>query len=1167
MKVKTTTKERISLSKFPIQSLDVNLIEAQLKSYDWLLKEGVRELFDEISPVDDYGAGIWKVTFGDVRIGEPNTSFVQAQKKGTSYDASVYIKAQLTNLKTGEIKEQEIYLMDLPLMSSRGTFFVNGNERVVVQQIVRSEGVLFVEQKSVTTGLKSCAVKLIPLRGKWYNLEVSKNGIMSVRIVDGRPKIYLTTILKALGYSEDYIREYYKGVDNGDISYIESTLAKDMVKTRDDAIVDIFAKLRPEDSVNLEGAKTFFESLFFSKRRFFLGKTGRYQINKKLHNRALENFTDEDFLLKREDILESIKALIELNNGKRMVDDVDHLSNRRVRGVGELIQERIRVGVLRMEKNIKDKMSTFSADDLLTPSLLINSRPVSSAVLQFFGSSEVSRYMDQENLLSEVEAKRRITAAGPGGLTKESATFSVRDVHYSQYSKICPVQTPEGPMVGIVSHMAMYARVNEYGFLEAPYRKVISGKEIIEKKIKLKSGDKPVENRKYVTDEIVYLSPDMEMNYYISHAGINIGHDKIIEDETVFCRYMGKYVNVDVEKIDYIDVSPSQIASMALSLVPFAANTDSLRTLMASNMQRQAVPLLLPQAPIVGTGIEKVIAKSSGRCVFAEGEGTVVYSDSSRVTIEYDEAVTVNSDVVDFGIKPINKSKNVLAQKDLSAPAKIVTYDAEKYYRTNQDTCFNQIPVVKQGDRVSKGTLLIQGPAMDLDELALGTNLTVAYMGWHGYNYEDGIILSERLVKEDLLTSIHIREYVQDIRETKLGNEEITRDIPNVSEYVLRNLDEDGVVRVGAKVVSSDILVGIVAPKGEAEVSAEEKLLRVIFGEAARDVRDNSLKLPHGDSGIVTEVQVLDKMKGDKLPPGVLKQVKVYVARTHKIGVGDKLTGRFGDKGVVTKILPVEDMPFMADGTQVDIILSPLSIVKRMNLGQLRETHLGKFAKDLGTKVAIPAFAPIDETPIYEMAEKNGVELLHKVDLYDGLTGEKFDNKVVVGVRYFLKLNHLADDKIHARSVGPYTIVTQQPLGGKAQFGGQRFGEMEVWALEAHGVPVVLQEMLATKSDDVVGRVMAYRAIIQGTDISEPKIPASFDVLRTELKALGLNLEPIDPVVDNVDLAEQMEIGAIVPDVLGNVTADNDGQDAELSVRTDPNNESMVNEEMISLDE
>jgi DNA-directed RNA polymerase subunit beta len=1154
---------RLSLSKFPIHELEINLIESQLKSYKWLLEKGLRELFDEVSPIDDYGAGVWRVEFGDIRVGEPNSTFVGAQKKGGSYDASVYVKASLTNLKTGEIKEQEIYLMDLPLMSSRGTFLVNGNERVVVQQIVRAEGTLFVEQKMLNSFAKYYAVKLIPLRGKWYNLEVSKNGIMSVRIVDGRPKIYLTTILKALGYNEDTIRRLYKETDDGTISFIENTLAKDNTKTVEDAVLDIFTKLRPEDSVNLESANGFFNSLFFSKRRFFLGKTGRYQINKKLHGDTTKPFSEEDYLLTKEDIVEAIRALIELNTGKRVVDDIDHLANRRIRGVGELIQEKIRIGVMRMEKNIKDKMSTFSSDDLLTPSLLINSRPVSSSVSQFFGSSEVSRYMDQENLLSEVEAKRRITAAGPGGLTRESATFSVRDVHFSQYSKICPVQTPEGPMVGIVSHMSMYARVNEYGFLESPYRRVYSGKKLDELNIKLKSGEKPIKDRMYVTDIIEYLSPDIEMQYYIAHAGIDIGHDKIIEDDTIFCRNEGKYVNVPAEKINFIDVSPSQIASMALSLVPFAANTDSLRTLMASNMQRQAVPLLNPQAPIVGTGIEKVIARASGRAVFAEDDGKVIYADSSRVVVEYDNAVLVESDVVDYGTKSENRKKDVLKDES-NVPSKIVTYDAEKYYRTNQNTCFNQIPVVTKGQRIKKDDLIIQGPAMDMDELALGTNLNVAYMGWNGYNYEDGIILSERVVKEDVLTSIHIKEYVQDIRETKLGDEEVTRDIPNVAEYTLRNLDENGIVRIGAKVGSSDILVGIVAPKGESEVSAEEKLLRVIFGEAARDVRDNSLKMPHGDSGIVTDVQILDKLKGDKLPPGVLKEVKVYVARTHKIGVGDKLTGRFGDKGVVTKVLPVEDMPFMADGTPVDIVLSPLSIVKRMNLGQLKETHIGKFAKELGITVAVPAFAPIDERKVLDLCEKDGIDMVHKVALYDGLTGEKFDSDVVVGVRYFLKLDHLADDKVHARSVGPYTIVTQQPLGGKAQFGGQRFGEMEVWALEAHGVPVVLQEMLATKSDDVVGRVMAYRAIIQGTEIAEPKIPASFDVLRTELMALGLNLEPLEAVVDDTDIGEQLEVGNIVEEVLGNETFDKGSEDSNLLVEENvPENQ----EEMISLDE
>jgi len=799
--------KRLNIANFPVKTLDVNLIESQTKSYEWLLNEGVRELFDEISPVEDYTSSLWSVSFGSVRVGSANTSFVYAQKKGLSYDAPVYITAQLKNLKTGEIKEQEIYLMDMPLMSDRGTFMVSGNERVIVQQIVRSEGVIFTDQKIPGTNQKINIVKLIPLKGKWYSFETSKTGVMSVRLLEGRPKIYLTTILKALGYTEDAIRKLYTKDDTGNISLIDVTLSKDAPKTKEEAIVDIFQKLRPEDSINLAAAEKFVYSLFFSKRRFYLGKTGRYQLNKKLHGRIEKKFKDADFLLNKEDLVELIRSLIQLTNKTRPLDDVDHLSNRRIKGIGELIHEKLRVGVLRMEKNIKDRMSTFGVDELLTPSVLINTRPIPTAVSQFFGSSEVSRYMDQENPLAELEAKRRITASGPGGLTKESATFSVRDVHFSQYSKWDPVATPEGPSIGIVTHMAIYARVNEFGFLEAPYRRVLSGSQMLKEGVDLKDGSKPVKSKMYVTDEIVYMAADEEMKKVISHAAINIGHNKVIEDNVVFCRYMGKYVNVDASKIEFIDVNPSQIAGLSLSLIPYSANTDTLRTLMASNMQRQAVPLLLPQAPIVGTGLEKMIAKASGRAVYAESAGEVTYVDGSKLVVKYDKPVLITSDILDVKFTQNKKTKDVL--NSVKEPQQVITYDIQRYYRTNQNTCYDQKPAVKIGDKVAKGDILIQGPSMQGDELALGANLMVAYMPWRGYNYEDAIILSEKVVKEDLLTSVHIKEYVQDIRETKLGDEEITRDIPSVSEYHLRNLDENGFVRIGAKVTSGDILVGI----------------------------------------------------------------------------------------------------------------------------------------------------------------------------------------------------------------------------------------------------------------------------------------------------------------------------------------------------------------------
>jgi DNA-directed RNA polymerase subunit beta len=832
----------------------------------------------------------------------------------------------------------------------------------------------------------------------------------------------------------------------------------------------------------------------------------------------------------KEDFAELVKALIRINNGTQRVDDMDSLSNRRIRGVGELIGERIRTGVLRMEKNIKDRMSTHSTEDPVTPGMLVNTRPVIAAINQFFGSSSVSRYMDQENILSELETKRRITAGGPKGLTKERATFSVRDVHSSHYSRICMVTTPEGPSIGIVSHMAIYARINDYGFLESPYYRVLSkvtkadlqkeellpeieGEVVTQdvmdangKKL-LTAGDKltkasiqklsksdftfiRVKSRR--TDVIDYLAADEEFEKRIGPANVGADNKKYLESERVFVRYAGSYVNTTAEELDYVDINPAQIGGVGFSLIPFAYNDDPVRTLMGSNMQRQSVPLVRPEAPIVGTGFEKIVAMASGRLIEATEDGLITHADATSITVDYKK-----------------KGK--------------VSYNVDKFMRTNQNTSFSQNVVVRTGEKVNKGDVLIDGPSMESGELALGRNITAAFMHYEGYNYEDGIIISERLVKDDVLTSVHIHEYIQDVRETKLGDEQITRDIPNVGEYALRNLDETGIVRIGAYVHSKDILVGIIAPKGETELTAEEKLLRAIFGEYARDVRDNSLRLPHGDRGIVIGVQVLDKESGDKLNPGVLKQVKVWVARTGKVSIGDKLTGLHGDKGVISAILPEEEMPYLENGTPVDIILGPSSMVKRMNLGQLKEAQIGQKAKMAGIKVEVPPFATFDESILDEILEKKGLVYEEKVPLFDGRSGEPFPTPVLVGMRHIIKLNHLSAEKIHARSTGPYTMVTQQPLGGKAQLGGQRFGEMEVWALEAHAVPHVLHEMLTIKSDDVVGRAAAYKAMIQGTPIAPPSIPESFKVLISELRSLGLNLDLIEPDEDEKDLTEIIE--------------------------------------------
>lgn len=1106
-----SSKDRINLAKYQYPNLDVNLIEAQTKSFNLFLEEGLKELIEEINPVEDNNKETWELSFEGIEWGEANTQFQDAIRLGISYDRPLYINTSLLNKKTGEIKKQKLFIADIPIMSERGTFVVSGNERVVVMQIARAEGILFFELKQKTKDNKPLfGVKLMPTRGRWFDFEVNRHGVMSIKLLDKRPKILLTTLLRALGYSTEDQKKAFGEMDTSKLQLFESTLRRDPTKTQKEALLDIYKKNQPEDVVNIEAAEKFMQDIFFSKRRFFLGRIGRYQLNKKLgiENRPIK---PENYILHKEDVFEIVKHLILLNAGEIKSDDVDHLANRRVRGVGELITDHIRIGVLRMEKNIRDRMGRYGANDLVTPSTLVNTRPVIAAVNQFFGTSQVSRYMDQENVLSELETKRRITAAGPGGLTKERATFSVRDVHSSSYSRLCPVTTPEGPSIGIVSHMSIYARINDYGFLEAPYFRVISninlnelenkeilvghklredakdekGKIIIKKGSKIKKSDintlekaniNELKFEPVITSEVVYLSPDDEMKYKIAGA-VSRKNETEINGDTVFVRFDGGFMRVPISEVEFIDINPYQIAGLGFTLVPFSYNDDPTRTLMASNMQRQAVPLIKPESPIAGTGFESLVARASMRSKYAEEDGEVLESDATHLTIQYKSG-----------------KKEVL--------------EAEKFTRTNQNTTFSQKIIIKKGDKFKKDDLLIDGPSMDNGELALGRPLNAAFMIWDGYNYEDSIILSEKLVREDLLTSIHIKEYVQDIRDTKLGKEIVTADIPNVGEYMLRNLDEDGVVRIGASVESKDILVGIVAPKGEVELTAEEKLLRAIFGEYARDVRDNSLKLPHGDKGIVIGVQVLDKDKGDKLNPGVLNQVKVWVAKTSKISVGDKLTGIHGDKGVISKILPEADMPYMEDGTPIDVILSPM-FVKRMNVGQIREMHIASQAQKLGIKITAPPFTPIDDEKLLKMLKDKGYDWSEKITLYDGRNGMPFDKKVAVGPRYIIKLNHLSSDKIHARSTGPYTVVTQQPLGGKAQFGGQRFGEMEVWALEAHAAPNVLQEMLTIKSDDVVGRASAYKSIIQGLPIEEPRTPESFNVFKSELRALGIELEQL----------------------------------------------------------
>lgn len=1100
--------ERINLAAHKLDKLHPNLIEAQLSSFEEFLKTGIKEIFDEVNPIQDYTGETWSLYFEELEWGEPNMGMQEAQRLGLSYHKPLYLFVKLINKKTGEIKKQKLFVTDVPIMSDRGTFVVKGNERVVVMQIMRAEGILFFELKNSTGKTPLYAVKLMPLRGRWFDFEVNKYGVMSIKLLDKRPRILLTTLLRALGYSSDKDMKHVLG-EVGDLRLLDNTLRRDTTTNTEEALLEIYRKLRPEDSLNIENAKIFLDNIFFNKRRFYLGKTGRYQVNKKLG--ITSKITEEDYLLNKMDIVHVVRSLIQLNNGERQIDDIDSLANRRIRGVGELIGDRLRIGVLRVEKNTRDRMSTYGSEDLVTPSLLVNTKPISSSLNEFFGSSAVSRYMDQENILSELETKRRITAGGPRGLTKERASFSVRDVHSSHYSKLCPVTTPEGPSIGIVSHMAKYARVNEYGFLEAPYFRVLSnvtlkdvkakdligqvlrenalddkGKVVLKAGVTItkealekieKAGITRIKVEPTLTDEIVYLDADDEKLYKIGRADLERNEKNRLRGGNTYVRFDGSYNNVPTSEIDFVDINPGQIAGLGFSLVPFAQNDDPTRSLMASNMQRQAVPLLDPQTPIVGTGYEKVVAEASGRLITAEKDGVVLESESGKLVMKYD------------------------------GEKKPTTYLIDKFIKTNQNTCFSQTVKVLKGQRVEKGEVLVDGPSMNQGELALGRNLTAAVMVFDGYNYEDGIIISERLVREDILTSIHIKEYVQDIRETKLGDEQITRDIPNVGEHALRNLNDEGIVRIGASVSSQDILVGIIAPKGETELTAEEKLLRAIFGEYARDVRDNSLRLPHGDEGIVIGVQLLDKIKGDKLNPGVIKQVKVWVARTSKISVGDKLTGLHGDKGVVSRILPEEDMPYLMDGTKIDVILSPM-FVKRMNIGQLKEIEVAQQAQQAGVKVEVPPFAQLNMDILEKLMPINRINV--KRTLYDGRTGEPFDKDVLVGPRYVVKLNHLSSDKIHARSTGSYTLVTQQPLGGKAQFGGQRFGEMEVWALEAHSAVHNLQELLTIKSDDVVGRAAAYKSIIQGTEIEAPNIPESFKVFINELRALGLNPELLE---------------------------------------------------------
>ena len=1084
-------RSRVSFAKIP-SVLDVpNLVEIQRESFKWFLREGIREVFEEVSPIKDFTGnlelhfavgrrrskspqederGDLSLQFDGYRLEQLKYSVDECRERDYNYSAALKVQVRLVIKETGEIKEQEVFMGDFPLMTEQGTFVINGAERVVVSQLVRSPGVYY-SLTADANGRLLPAATVIPHRGAWLELEVDANGVIFVRI-DRTRKLPVSVLLRALGYATDEEIQKLYGNDKA----VAATLHKDDTKNTEEALLGIYRRLRPGDPPTIESARTLLNTLFFDPRRYDLGRVGRYKLDKKLNLKPAPEGAADARVIKAKDIVEIVRYLITLNNGEGRPDDIDHLGNRRVRSVGELLQNQFRIGMLRMERVIRERMTIQDAG-AITPQVLINIRPVVAAIKEFFGSSQLSQFMDQTNPLAELTHKRRLSALGPGGLSRERAGFEVRDVHTSHYGRMCPIETPEGPNIGLISSLATFARVNPYGFIETPYRKVKDGR---------------------VTRAIEYLTADDEEKYTIAQANAKINQDGRLTESRVTARHGAPIVLVPPDKVDYMDVSPKQIVSVATALIPFLEHDDSNRALMGSNMQRQAVPLLRTEAPLVGTGMEYRAAIDSGAVVVAREAGEVASVTGDAIVMKPDRG-------------------------------KERTYKLVKFQRSNQGTCINQRPIVELGERVEAGDVIADGPCTDQGEMALGHNVTVAFMPWEGYNYEDAILISERLVQKDLFTSIHIEEYEVEARDTKLGPEEITRDIPNVGEEALRDLDEAGVVRIGAEVRSGDILVGKVTPKGETELTAEERLLRAIFGEKAREVRDTSLKVPHGEKGKVVAVKVFTREAGDELSPGVNELVRVYVAQKRKITVGDKMAGRHGNKGVISKILPQEDMPFLPDGTPVDLVLNPLGVPSRMNVGQVLETHLGWAAALLGFHAETPVFDGPREDEIRELLKRAaktedgarvGIGETGKTRLYDGRTGASFAQPVTVGQIYMMKLLHLVEDKIHARSTGPYSLITQQPLGGKAQFGGQRFGEMEVWALEAYGSANTLQELLTVKSDDVVGRVKTYEAIVKGENIQEPGVPESFKVLVKELHSLCLDVKVLSEDQKEIELKE-----------------------------------------------
>jgi len=1118
-----------------------DLTEIQKDSYNWFIEEGLKELFDEISPVRDFIGRDLELYFKDYYLDSPKFNEEESREKNVSYEAPLRVNVELINRRDKSKEEQEIYLGDFPLMTKNGTFIINGIERVVISQMIRSAGVIFTA--NYVKGFKKYGAKIIPNRGTWLEIETDANNVLWVRI-DRKRKIAVTSLLRAFGYGTDgEIRKLFKDVDiltpdekaDGKMSYIDSTFKKDAASNEEEGLQEVYRKIRPGDFATTDNAKQLIYSMFFRFDRYDFGAVGRYKLNRRFDLDLAP--TKENRILRKDDLVLIIKEIIRLNITKDAEDDIDHLGNRRIRAIGELIQNKFRVGLARMQRIIKDRMSTAEFSNL-TPNKLVNARPIISIVREFFMSSQLSQFMEQVNPLAELEHKRRLSAMGPGGLTRERAGFEVRDVHPTHYGRICPIQTPEGPNIGLIGHLACYAKLNKYGFLQTPYRKVLHDLVINDEKLlgqvlredvySIKEFPENLKNKKtivfntiptsnrgekiakkgdkidaklikkleskldskvlipvvpVVTDEVILLDASEEEKYITTSSTISIDKDGYFEDEMVEGRKYGQPNLVVVEQVDFVGVAANQIVSISTSLIPFMEHDDGRRALMGSNMQRQAVPLINAESPVVGTGIEAKAAYDCGHIVISEKDGEVSKVDATSITV-----------------------------KDKDGEKK---YNISKFVKSNSSTCMNQHPIVHLGDKVKSGQIISDGSCIDNGELALGKNVLVAFMSWEGFNFEDAIIISDRLVKDDVYSSIYIEDYSIDVRDTKIGPEEITSDIPNISEEKLKNLDEDGIIRIGAEVSSGDILVGKITPKGETELTAEERLLRAIFGEKSKDVRDSSLYLEHGEHGKVVDIKIFSRDNGDKLNIGVIKTIQISIANIRKIQVGDKMAGRHGNKGVVSKIVPISDMPYLEDGTPIDIILSPLGVISRMNIGQVLETHMGLAATKLGYKAATPVLNGITEEQIKKELKKAGYPEDGKLALRDGKTGELYDNKIVVGYKYMLKLDHMIEDKVHQRAIGPYSLITQQPLGGKAQFGGQRFGEMEVWALEGYGAANILQEVLTIKSDDVAGRSSAYEAIIKGEKIDKINVPESFHVLTKEIKGLGLNVELLGGNISN----------------------------------------------------